>query len=329
MYAPATNSTGNAGYNHLATVYYNRRAEDSLREKHTFWRLVEDRMLPKQNGTTIQFYRFSNLGADSTPVATTEGAVGVGLEFESSKFTATVSQYADWASLSDLLIDTSISDEVANAADQMGYRAAVTANNVLKNEIDNSAASFSLNPLTGANGTFSSRDGLHVSQLMEGLNIRPMRSGLIEALIHPYVAYDFLADPTAGGFQDVVKRGGRGNDQLFTRTDRGLLAVKDGVRYWKATDVTKTSGTPNVWRVYFAGMGAVAAVDLAGRGPQRTMDHSQNRFRVNVIRPGASAADPANKIAAYIAYKYTFAAKILDSTNYRLRKIDAASGIVS
>lgn len=326
MYAPAGNTTVNFS-THLATVYYNRVAEDAIREKQTFWKLVEDRRIPLNNGKTVQFYRYTNLGADSTPVATTEGAVGTGLEFASGTFSATVSQYADWASLSDLLIDTSISDEVANAADQMGYRAAVTANNVLKNEIDNSAASFSLDPLSGS--TFSSKDGLHVFSLMTGLNIRPMRSGYFEALIHPYVAYDFLADPSAGGFQDVVKRGGQGNQRLFTREDRGLLAIKDGVRYWEATDVTATGDSPNKWRVYFAGMGGVAAVDLAGRGPQRTMDHSTSKFRVNVLRPGPSAADPAGKIAAYIAYKYTFAAKILDSTNYRLRKIDANSGIVS
>ena len=312
MYAPATNTTSSLS-SHLATVWYNRKAEDALREKQSFWRLVEDRALPLNNGTVAQFYRYTNLGADTTPTATTEGAVGTGLQFGSSTFTVTVSQYADWASLSDLLIDTSISDEVSNAADQMGYRAAVTANNIIKNEIDNSAASFTLSALSGT--TFSSRDGLHVSQLMEGLNIRPMSSGYIEALIHPYVAYDFLNDPTAGGFQDIVKRGGKGNERLFTKEDRGLLAIKDGVRYWSSTDVTATGNSPNEWRVYFAGMGAVSAVDLAGRGPQRTMDHQSSKFRVNVIRPGASAADPANKIAAYIAYKYTFAAKILDATS--------------
>jgi hypothetical protein len=327
MYAPASNTTGNAGWNHLATVWYDRAGLDALREKWSFWRLTENKLIPRRNGTTAQFFRYTNLGADATPVVTTEGAVGTGLELASTSFQASVSQYADWSSVSDLLVDTSISDEVTNAADQLGYRGGTSANNILKNEIDSVAASIDLSLL---GSFFQARDGLHVAQLLQGLNIRPLRDGVYEALIHPYVVYDFLSDPQAGGFQDIVKQ--PGSDQrgrLFSIEDRGFVAQVGGVRYWAATDVTQVTGTPNKWRVYFAGRGGVAALDLAGRGPQRTMDHEQTRFRVNMVPGGPSQADPAGKIKNYVSYNFVFSAKILDATNYRLRKMDAPSGIVA
>lgn len=331
MTSPASNITTTAGFNHLKTVFYSKTALDSLREKQSFWRLIDEnavKALPKGEGTTVQFYRNTNMGAPSTPTATTEGTVGTGLTRATSKLTATVSQYADWGSVSDMLADTSLSGEAADLADQLGYRAAVVTNNINKNEIDSAASSIDL---SGLDDKFTARDATHVAHLLEGLNIRPLRDGLFEALIHPYVSFDLISDPQAGGFQDMVKHdtASMGNNRLFAKEDRNFVAQISGVRFWSATDVTATGATPNAWRVYFAGKGGVGAIDLSGRGPQRVADHEVTPFGVNVFTPGLSAADPAGKIRTYVSYNFVYVAKLLDTTNYRLRKIDATSGIVS
>jgi N4-gp56 family major capsid protein len=251
----------------------------------------------------------------------------------SSTFQATVSQYDDYITISDMLDDTSISDEVTAAADELGYRAALTADEILKAEIDSAAGSVDFS-LLGTN--FSGADAVNVRHQLQGLNIRPKSSdGYFEALIHPYISYDLIKDPDVGGFQDIVKRGTRGNERLFTYEDRGFVAEFGGVRFWESTNVTQVSGSPNKWRTYFFGEGGVSAIDLAGRGPSRVMRYpnsptaSGDRFRLNVVRNlGPSKADPTGKIRAFVSYNFVFVAKIMDSTNYRYRKIDAPSSIV-
>lgn len=332
MYTPASNITTQSSFNHLATVYYDRVALDQLRTVTMFWKGVDERVHPKRNGKTVQFFRYGDFGANTTP--TVEGQVPTGLQMSTTSFTATVSQYDDYITISDFLDDTSISDEVTAAADQLGYRAALTTDEILKAEIDSAAGSVDL-ALLGSN--FSAKDAANVRHQLQGLNIRPKSNdGYFEALIHPYVSYDLIKDPEVGGFQDLVKRGARQNNRLFTLEDRGFLAEIHGVRFWESTNVTQVSGSPNKWRVYFFGEGGVSAIDLAGRGPSRVMrppngpNASGDRFRVNVVRGlGPSKADPTGKIRAFISYNFVFVAKIMDSTNYRFRKIDAPSSIVS
>lgn len=332
MYQPTPNTTGNANFQHLATVYYDRVALDQIRTVTVFWKAVDEKVHPKRQGKTVQFYRYSDFGANTTP--STEGAVGTSLQMGSSSFSATVSQYDDYITISDMLDDTSISDEVTAAADQLGYRAALTADNILKAEIDSAAASVDI-ALLGS--TFSSKDAANIRHQLQGLNIRPKTAdGYFDSLIHPYVSYDLIKDPDVGGFQDLVKRGARQENRLYTYEDRGFLAEVHGVRFWESTNVTQVAGSPNKWRTYFFGEGGVSAIDLAGRGPSRVMrppnspTASGDRFRVNVVRNlGPSKADPTGKIRAFVSYNFVFVAKIMDSTNYRFRKIDAPSSIVA
>jgi N4-gp56 family major capsid protein len=133
MYFPAGNTSQSATLAHLASVYYDRVALTPLRKKNMFWKGCDSRTLPKKNGKMIQFYRYSQLGADTT-VTTEGGGPGASLELTSGVVQATVAQYADFISLSDLLIDTAIDgDIVAVAADQLGYRAGLSANSIIRN----------------------------------------------------------------------------------------------------------------------------------------------------------------------------------------------------
>ena len=329
-YQPAGNVTTTSTIGHLATVYYNKRAEDQLREVFLFWKLVDSertRTLPQNSGKTIQFFRYENLGANTTP--TTEGTVGTSLQLSSAPFTASVSQYADFISFSDLLEQTAIDPIVAEGADQLGYRAGLTVDNLNKAEVDGSAGSFDL-PLLG--DFYSSGDAANARHQMQGLKIRPLREGLYEALIHPYVSYDLIRDPQAGNFLDLTKRPGSDQNSVNFRPPADPMtpiAVVGGVRFWESTNVTKTSGSPNTWRVYYSGRGGLAAIDLAGRGPQRSMSQERDRFRVNVFRPGLTDSNPEGKIAAFASYNFVYVAKLLDTTNYRLRKTDAPSSIVA
>ncbi len=324
-YTPAGNLTTTATITHLASVYYDRVALTPLRKRFMFWKLVDNRTLPKKNGKTVQFYRYSQLGSNT--VATTEGAVGTSLALTSGVVTATVAQYADFISFSDMLVDTAIDgDIVAVGADQLGYRAGLSCDEIVRAEIDSLAAVINVAPL-GA--YFSGADLAAIRTRFAGLDILPFANGYFPCIAHPYVTYDLVHDPAVGGFMDVVKQpGSEQRGTLFRQEDRGLVCRFNSCEVWESTNVNVTAGPPITYRTYFAGQEALAAIDLAGRGPSRTQDQNRQKFSVSVVRDAApSIANPEGKIKALASYNFVFCAKNLDTAPYRLRKIEFSSSL--
>jgi N4-gp56 family major capsid protein len=326
-YSPAGNGTNSASLSHLASVYYDRTALSALRKKFMFWKGVDTRTLPKKNGKTIQFYRYSQLGANTTP--SDEGnAGGQSLQMTSSTVSATVSQYTDFISFSDLLVDTAIDgDIVAVGADMLGYRAGLTVDTILRNEVDSNATSIDVSLL---GDYFTGGDVANIRTRFAGLDIRPFEDGLYRGIIHPYSAYDFIHDPQVGGFLDVTKQHpSTENHGIFTSMeDRGFIGTWSGVQLWESTNTTLVSGSPNKYRCYFFGMEGLGAIDLAGRGPTRTSDQNAQKFQINVIQESKpSIANIEGKIRAAVSYNFVFVAKTLDTNPYRMRKIDAPNSL--
>jgi N4-gp56 family major capsid protein len=167
-----------------------------------FWKGCDYRTLPLKNGKMIQWFRYSQLDANTTP--TTEGGgPGASLEMSSGVVQSTVAQYADFISLSDLLVDTAIDGDIAAvAADQLGYRGGLTANKIIRNEVDSVAASIDVS-LIGE--YFTGADCANIRHRLAGIDVTPFPDGFFKVLAHPYVLYDFMHDPAVGGFQDMVK----------------------------------------------------------------------------------------------------------------------------
>lgn len=326
-YNPATNLTSTGSITHLATVYYERVALSALRKKFMFWKGVDTKTLPLKSGKTIQFYRYSQFGANTSTA--TEGDIGSGQALTSTTVSATVAQYADFLSFSDMLVDTAIDgDIVAAGADMLGYRAGITFDTLIRNEVDSNNGSVVQSAL---DTYFSSADVAAQRTRFAGLDIRPFDDGeYYRALIHPYTAYDFLHDPAVGGFVDVTKQGGNApqSERFQTLEDRGFIANWGGVQLWESTNCTKTAGSPNKYRTYFFGMEGLGAIDLAGRGPTRTEDQNSQKFNVTVLRDlKPDVANPTGTIRALASYNCVFVAKTLDSTNWRYATIDVANSL--
>ena len=322
----AGNLSSTATITHLATVYYERVALSSLRKVFHFDKLADNRVMPLRNGKTVQFFRYSQLGANTT--ATPEGETVVpGQTLTSTTLSATVAQYADFMSFSDMLVDTSLDDIVTAGADILGYRAGLSVDTLVRNEIDSVAGSIDVTPLDA--NSFGGADLAQVRARLAGIDVKPFANGYFRALAHPFVLYDFINDPTAGGFQDVVKVLQNGqSDRFFQLEDRGMVAKFASVEMWESTNVTITAGSPNTYRVYIAGQEALSTIDLAGRGPARTEDQDRSPFRVDVLRNiPVGVANPEGKVKALVSYNFVFVTKILDTSPYRLRKLDVANSL--
>lgn len=324
-YEPSNNLTSSSGLAHLASVYYKKRGLDRLQRKFHFHRACYSDVLPKQEGRTVQWFRYNNLSAVTTP--TTEGAVGTSRALSSRVVGATVSQYTSFITVSDLLHDTAIDPVVENAADLLGYQAGLSVDTMTRNVIDAEAGA----AFTIATPNFSLTGLRQMAHALEGNDVERMDDGLFLAIIHPFARFDLVNDPAANGLADIFKRQGSERNPLFKTEDRDFVAAVADCRIITSTNV-RVSGPQ--YRSYLFGKNGVGCVDLAGRGPSRVTDPKKQRFSINVIRPRNSGeiADPEGVIGAAVSYNFVFVAVVTEGPagiggTYRYRYTDRPSTI--
>lgn len=316
-YAPPGSTTQSAGFTHQATVYYDRIALDRLEAMFRFAQVCEPKPMPLNSGKTIQFARYALPGFNTNPSA--EGVIGTPVAQSTSTVSATVEQYSDFMSDSSLLSETDIFNTVEKMAADLSYRAAGSSDTIIRTEIDSATT-----PQVSTQGTyFSAADSKANVALLEGINVRPKVGNKYMGVCHPYVVYDLISDNTAGGFIDSLKYA---NGQQVLNGEVGEVGR---VRWLTTTNVGTTGSAPNVlYYSYIFGEGGVGIVDLTGRGPDRVIDPRNERFKLNYVKGGPNPADPVGEIANYVSYRFVFAAKILDSTNYRFKSIKADASLV-
>lgn len=326
-YSPATNLTTSAGLPHVQTVYYKKKALDRLQKKFLFRNACMSDMVPKQEGRTVQWFRYFNLSANTTP--STEGTVGTGVSPTSRVVSATVSQYTAFLTLSDFLVDTAIDPIVENHADLLGYQGGLSVDTITRNVIDAESASTNQALLGSFFRVADIRNSRHA---LQAIDVQPMEDGNFYCILHPYVSYDLVNDPAASGYADIFKYNTNPKDSALVKyEDRGTITTVAGCRVVESTNVFTQSG-PNRYRVYVFGKDGIGCVDLAGRGPSNVVDPKKQRFKVNIGRPGLSVADPEGVISAFVSYNFIFTAAVLDGPAgiggvYRYRTLDPQSSI--
>lgn len=326
-YTPASNLTTSAGLPHVQVTYYKKKALDRLQKKFLFRSACMTDMIPKQEGRTVQWFRYFNLSANTTPSA--EGTVGTGISPTSRVVASTVSQYTAFLTISDFLADTAIDPLVENHADLLGYQAGLSVDTITRNVIDAESSSTNQTLL----GTyFRVADLRNARHALQAVDVQPMDDGNFLCIIHPYVSYDLVNDPAASGYADIFKYNTNVKDSaLVTYEDRGTITSVAGCRVVESTNVyTQTS--PNRYRVYIFGKDGIGCVDLAGRGPSKVTDPKKQRFAVKIGRPTESVADPEGVISAFVSYNFIYSAVVLDGPagiggTYRYKTLDPQSSI--
>ena len=329
-YSPSGNLTTSTGLGHLAAILYKKRGLDILQKKFVFRDACLKDMLDRQSGRTVQWFRYSNLAANTT--ISTEGTVGSSLTLTSKVVQATVSQYTAFITVSDLLMDTALDPIVQSAAERLGYQAGLSVDTITRNVIDAESSSTNLAPLATYYKVADLRNARHQLQAND---VMPMEDGDFFAVAHPFVTYDIVNDPSAVGLADIFKYNTNvNNSPLVKYEDRGQVIRVAGVRLVESTNV-KTQSGPNRYRVYVFGRNGVGSVDLEGRGPSEVKDPTKQRFRIKVVPGGPnnlSIADPEGVIGAAVSYNYIFSVVILEGPSgiggsYRYRTSDPQSTI--
>ena len=326
-YQPATNLTTSAGLAHLAAVFYKKKALDRLQKKFVFQTACTKDLLPKQSGRTVQWFRFSNFNVSTTEK--TEGTVGSGLSLTSKVITATVSQYAAFLTVSDMVKDTAIDPIVQHAAELLGYQAGLNVDTITRSIIDAEESSTEQALLATY---LRVADLRNCKSQLSAADVQPFDNNEFKVFAHPYVTFDLVNDPNAGGLADIVKYTSPQTSALVRYEDRGTVTHVAGCEVIESTNVNIDDVNPDEYRVYVFGANGVGCVNLAGRGPSDIRDPRKQRFAVNIIPGAPSIADPEGIIGAAVSYNFAFVVSVLDGPTgiggvYRFKTMEAQSTI--
>ena len=244
----------------------------------------QKRPIPAHGGKTIEFRKFAPLAKAMTPL--TEGVTPDGKSLEVSTITATVAQYGDYITQSDVLELTALDNTILEATKLLGRQAGLTLDTVVRNVL-NSGTNVSYCPkvVDGVETAVTSRSGVVkdcqltvdvVQQVVAKLRAQnaPTINGKYVAIIHPYVAYDLMRDPEWIDAHKYTK-----SDNLY----EGEIGEIAGVRFVQTTEAKIFDN--GVFSTLFLGEGAYGVTEITGGGLQTIVKQ----------KGSAGTADPLNQ----------------------------------
>lgn len=181
----------------VVKAYYDKRFLMRAEENFVFKQLGRQGIVPKGEGKTVVWNRYTNPTAKTT--ALTEGTDPTPAGLSATLISATVSQYGNFEQVTDILSLTSIDNTIASAVDLLAYEAALTIDTVIKT-IVTAGSSVLYASGVAARTAISSVDVVSVSDVrkvvreLKSNNAKPQKGGSYMAVIHPDVEYDLQGD---------------------------------------------------------------------------------------------------------------------------------------
>ena len=312
---------GGSGLSAEMKTFYDMTLIDEAGANLVHDQFGQKRPIPANGGKTIEFRKFSPLAKATT--ALTEGVTPDGKSLTVQNTTATVAQYGDYITQSDVLELTAIDNTILEATKLLGKQAGSTLDTIVRNIlVAGTNVSYADKIGTGGAKTeVTSRSGLDktcvltVDTVMQAVaKLRgqnaPTINGDYVAIIHPYVAYDLMRDPE---WVDAHK---------YTTPENiynGEIGKIAGVRFVQSTEAkiwrdstcpAQSGASPAYWAVFgclFLGEGAYGVTEITGGGLQTIVKQ----------KGSAGTADPLDQRSS-VGWKAIKTAKILVE-NYMVR----------
>ena len=303
VFANQVQTTLLAGLSAENKTFYDMTLLDEAQAALVHDQFAQKRPIPMNGGKTIEFRKFASLPKATTPL--TEGVTPDGKSLNVTAVTATVAQYGDYITQSDVLELTSIDNTIVEATKILGRQAGLTLDTVTRNVLQSGTNVTYCPKSTGDEVT--SRAGLdttcqltvkvvqQVVAKLKGQNA-PTINGKYVGIIHPYVAYSLMRDPE---WIDAHKYAQP--DNLFT----GEIGEIAGVRFVETTEAKVYEG--GVFGTLIMGANAYGVTEITGGGLQTIIKQ----------KGSAGTADPLDQRSS-IGWKAIKTAELL-IPNYLVR----------
>ena len=261
------------------------------------------RPIPKGGGKTIEFRKFAPLAKATTPL--TEGVTPDGKSLTVSTITATVAQYGDYITQSDVLELTALDNTILEATKLLGRQAGMTLDTVVRNVLQSGTnVTYCPKVANGAETEVTSRAALDntcqltvkvVQQVVAKLRAQnaPTIGGKYVAIIHPYVAYDLMRDPEWIDAHKYAKP-----ENLY----EGEIGEIAGVRFVQTTEAKIYDG--GVFGSLFLGEGAYGVTEISGGGLQTIVKQKGSAGTADPLDQRSSVGWKAIKTAELLIPNY-------------------------
>ena len=285
-------------------TFYDMTLIDEAQASLVHDQFAQKRPIPKNSGKTIEFRKFASLPKALTPL--TEGVTPDGKSLNVTAITATVAQYGDYITQSDVLELTTIDNTILEATKLLGRQAGLTLDTITRNILQ-SGTNVTYCPKVAADGTeteVTSRDALdNTCQLtvkvvqkvvakLRGQNA-PTINGKYVAIIHPYVAYDLMRDPEWIEAHKYAKP-----ENLY----EGEIGEIAGVRFVQTTEAKVFEN--GVFGSLFMGEGAYGVTEITGGGLQTIVKQKGSAGTADPLDQRSSVGWKAIKTAELLIPNY-------------------------
>lgn len=290
LFANTVQTTSTTGLSAEMKTFYDMTLIDEAEANLVHDQFGQKRPIPANGGKVIEFRKFAPLAKATTPL--TEGVTPDGKQLSVSTVTATLSQYGDYITQSDMLELTALDNTILESVKLLGRQAGATLDTIVRNVMQSGTNVMYAEKHDKDNGivAVTSRASLDATcQITVELIQRavaklraqnaPTINGKYVGIIHPYVAYDLMRDPE---WIDAHKYAQPEN--LY----QGEIGEIAGVRFVQTTEakIYKASDTaPAVFGTLIFGDGAYGVTEVNGGG-----------LEIIVKQRGSSgAADPLDQ----------------------------------
>lgn len=298
------NATTSEGLSAEMKTFYDMTLIDVASPNLIHDQFGQKRPIPAGKGKTVEFRKFAPLDKAITPL--TEGVTPAGKKMEVTTVLATVEQYGDFITQTDMLELTALDNTILEATKLLGQQAGVTLDTVVRN-ILHSGTNVTYCPKVAADGTetdVTSRSGLDntcqltvkvVQQVVAKLRAQnaPTIKGKYVGIIHPYVAYDLMRDPE---WVDAHKYADP--EALF----EGEIGEIAGVRFVQTTEAKIYEG--GVFGSLFLGDGAYGVTEITGGGMQMIVKQKGSAGTADALDQRSSIGWKATKTAELLVPQY-------------------------
>jgi N4-gp56 family major capsid protein len=283
--------------------FYQKKLLESAEKTLKFKQFADEKVHPRGNGKDYFLLRYGNVLSSTNEL--TEAVTPTATTVDTNKYTVTIKEYGQYIAVSSLLKLTAIDPVIESISERMGYAAAKSMDEVIRNDLTTNATNIkyvgtgnSADNDISANETFVSADALKAVATLRGQDAMELNDGMYAWIVHPYVSIDMMSDTSAGGFIELNKYvAGLAEGPL-----KGEIGKAYGTRIVESSNITSAlngSSVP-VYRTFVIAKNAYCITKF-----------NEDAVEVIVKQAGsAGTSDPLNQIST-VGYKMQFGTKYL------------------
>ena len=295
-----TQTTGSAGLSVEMKTWYSDYLIDNAQPELVHDQFGQKHPIPQNGGKTIEFRKFEPLGKKTTPLV--EGVTPDGQSLEVKKVEATIKQYGNYVTLSDIVQLTAIDNTLVETTKLLGAQAGMTLDTITREVLNGVTCSIfsggkeAREALT-ADCKITVDDIYKAARALKAQNA-PKIDGSYVAIIHPDVAYDLMRDDE---WIDVHKYSA--TSEIFN----GEIGKIAGVRFVETTEAKvfeKAASGRDVYSTLVLGANAYGVTEISGGGLQHIVKQLGSGGTSDPLNQRGTAGWKATKVAEILVPQF-------------------------